>query len=95
MEQVAAGQRIKVATKDHVLISTVHLKLHPKVVPLVVFMLLLLSFVVVIVFGLTTTNIVEEIVQGIMTAVIAVAMMATGIALGRANKWNKLQQNRG
>lgn len=60
MEQVAARQRIKVAVKDHVLISWLHLRLHSKYMPLVYAALVLLAIAIFVIVGIMRPNIKSE-----------------------------------
>lgn len=60
MEQVEARQRIKVATKDHVLISRLHLRLHSKYMPLVYAILIFSAVATFIIVGIAQPNIKSE-----------------------------------
>ena len=60
MAQVEAKQRIKVATKDHILITRLHLRLHSKYMPLVYAILIFLALVIFIVVGIARPNIKSE-----------------------------------
>ena len=60
MEQVTAKQRIKVAAKDHILISRLHLRLHPAHVAYAVTILLTLAIAIFIVVGIMRPNVKSE-----------------------------------
>ena len=83
MEQVAAKQRIKVAAKDHVLISRLHFRLHLKAVLLNVSIFLFLSLVTVAIFGMAVVGITAEVILGIMIVVMVLAIIAAEVILGR------------
>ena len=60
MEQVVAKQRIKVATKDHVLISRLHLRLHSEELPYVVVILIFSAIVIFIIVGIAQSNVISQ-----------------------------------
>lgn len=60
MGQVEAKQRIKVATKDHVLISKLHLRLHRKYVLLVCTVLFPVALAIFIAIGIAQPNVESE-----------------------------------
>jgi hypothetical protein len=60
MESVTAKRRIKVATRDHAVISMVHLRLHSWAIFWVCFILFLLGVAAFIVAGITRPNVESE-----------------------------------
>lgn len=60
MEQVAAKQRIKVATKDHMTISRVHLRLHNEHIPSVFVILALVAIITLVIIGIARPNVISQ-----------------------------------
>lgn len=78
MEQVAAKQRIKVAVEDHMLISWVHLRLHPKVGVLGMIILLVSAIVALIITAVLQPSVeIQQVVISSFLAVVTLSVIAS------------------